>query len=77
VAAKLPLVPDVATTARDVLLAAILLPLLVQWWSTYYPDAEPGGGGWPGINGVVKLSPFGFLDRLTDLVPAAVDAQWG
>ena len=46
VAAKLPLVPDVATTARDVLLAAILLPLLVQWWSTYYPDAEPGGGGW-------------------------------
>ena len=42
VAAKLPQVPDVATTARDVLLAAILLPLLVQWWSTYYPDAEPG-----------------------------------
>lgn len=38
--------PDVATTARDVLLGAIVLPLLVQWWSTYYPDAEPGGGGW-------------------------------
>ena len=46
VVAKLPLVPDLATTARDVLLAAIVLPLVVQWWSTYYPGAEPGGGGW-------------------------------
>jgi len=23
----------------------ILLPLLVQWWSVWYPGAEPGGGG--------------------------------
>lgn len=46
VMAKLPLVPDFATTARDVLLVAIVLPLAVQWWSTYYPGAEPGGGGW-------------------------------
>jgi SSS family solute:Na+ symporter len=46
VVAKLPLVPDFATTSRDVILAAIVLPLVVQWWSTYYPGAEPGGGGW-------------------------------
>lgn len=46
VSAKLPPVPDVATTARDVLLGAIVLQLLVQWWSTYDPDAEPGGGGY-------------------------------
>jgi hypothetical protein len=32
----------------------------------------PGRGRWstrPGVNGVVELSPFEFLDRLTDLVP--------
>jgi PIN domain nuclease of toxin-antitoxin system len=29
------------------------------------------GGKRPGANGVVELSPFEFLDRLADLVPAA------
>ena len=24
----------------------LLVPLLVQWWSTWYPGAEPGGGGY-------------------------------
>ena len=23
----------------------LLIPLAVQWWSSYYPGAEPGGGG--------------------------------
>lgn len=24
----------------------LLVPLLVQWWSTWYPGSEPGGGGY-------------------------------
>ena len=24
----------------------LLMPLLVQWWSSWYPGAEPGGGGY-------------------------------
>lgn len=23
-----------------------LIPLAVQWWSSWYPGAEPGGGGY-------------------------------
>jgi solute:Na+ symporter, SSS family len=26
--------------------AAFVVPLAVQWWSTWYPGAEPGGGGY-------------------------------
>ncbi|MCC5904663.1 MAG: Na+:solute symporter [Balneolaceae bacterium] len=28
------------------LLAILIIPLAVQWWSVYYPGAEPGGGGY-------------------------------
>ena len=24
----------------------IAIPLLVQWWSVWYPGSEPGGGGY-------------------------------
>ena len=24
----------------------LLVPLAVQWWASYYPGAEPGGGGY-------------------------------
>lgn len=24
----------------------LVVPLLIQWWSSYYPGAEPGGGGY-------------------------------
>lgn len=27
-------------------LTLLLVPLLVQWWSAWYPGAEPGGGGY-------------------------------
>lgn len=27
-------------------IAILLIPLLVQWWSVWYPGAEPGGGGY-------------------------------
>lgn len=30
----------------DVLLPVFLIPVFVQWWSIYYPSAEPGGGGY-------------------------------
>ena len=26
--------------------AVLIVPLAVQWWSTWYPGAEPGGGGY-------------------------------
>ena len=41
---KLSLLPDFS----DWKLAAtvIIIPLAVQWWSTWYPGAEPGGGGY-------------------------------
>jgi Na+/proline symporter len=26
--------------------ALLLIPILVQWWSVWYPGAEPGGGGY-------------------------------
>ena len=43
-AGKLSLLPDFSdwTTVS----AVLVIPLAVQWWSTWYPGAEPGGGGY-------------------------------
>ena len=30
----------------EVYVPLLLMPILVQWWSTWYPGAEPGGGGY-------------------------------
>ncbi len=46
VAEKLALFPDFKTTPWDVIAAIFVIPLTVQWWATYYPGAEPGGGGY-------------------------------
>jgi len=46
---KLALVPAFDWSnagARDTLIAVLIVPLSVQWWSTWYPGAEPGGGGY-------------------------------
>jgi SSS family solute:Na+ symporter len=32
--------------AREMLISILLIPLAVQWWSVWYPGAEPGGGGY-------------------------------
>ncbi|QDU57364.1 sodium:solute symporter family protein [Aeoliella mucimassa] len=32
--------------ARESLLMVFIIPLSVQWWSMWYPSAEPGGGGY-------------------------------
>ena len=44
VADKLSLLPDFTDwrTASTV----FIIPIAVQWWSTWYPGAEPGGGGY-------------------------------
>ncbi len=41
---KLALLPDFSNT--DLIMGIFLIPLAVQWWSTWYPGAEPGGGGY-------------------------------
>ena len=44
VADKLALFPDLSNP--DVWVPILLVPLAVQWWASYYPGAEPGGGGY-------------------------------
>ncbi len=44
VADKLNFLPDFNDTKS--LLTLLLIPLAVQWWSVWYPGAEPGGGGY-------------------------------
>ncbi len=41
---KLNMFPDFSDHSQ--LLAIFIIPLAVQWWSVYYPGAEPGGGGY-------------------------------
>jgi Na+/proline symporter len=41
---QLNLLPDFSNT--DLLMGIFIVPLAVQWWSTWYPGAEPGGGGY-------------------------------
>lgn len=46
VGAKMSLVPDTSGASwRSTLMTVMVLPLAVQWWATWYPGAEPGGGG--------------------------------
>ena len=44
VAGKLSILPDFNDTTA--LITLFIIPLAVQWWSTWYPGAEPGGGGY-------------------------------
>lgn len=41
---RLNMLPDF--NDRDALVTLLILPLAVQWWSVWYPGAEPGGGGY-------------------------------
>jgi len=41
---KLELLPDFSDT--EALISILIIPLAVQWWSSWYPGAEPGGGGY-------------------------------
>ena len=49
VAGKLSLFPafDMSTPqSADLLVSVLIIPIAVQWWSVWYPGAEPGGGGY-------------------------------
>lgn len=41
---KLSILPDFSDT--EALIALLIIPLAVQWWSAWYPGGEPGGGGY-------------------------------
>ncbi|MGY0391410.1 sodium:solute symporter family protein [Bizionia sp. KMM 8389] len=41
---KLNILPDFTNT--EALITLLIIPLAVQWWSSWYPGAEPGGGGY-------------------------------
>ncbi len=41
---KMDFLPDFSN--REALMTLLILPLAVQWWSVWYPGAEPGGGGY-------------------------------
>ena len=41
---KLNLLPDFNDSSQ--LIPLFILPIAVQWWSVWYPGAEPGGGGY-------------------------------
>jgi Na+/proline symporter len=48
---KLPVIPTISNFSfndpqTEVLITVLILPLAVQWWSVWYPGAEPGGGGY-------------------------------
>ena len=41
---KIALIPDLSNP--DIWVPILFIPLAVQWWASYYPGAEPGGGGY-------------------------------
>ncbi|WP_420320838.1 sodium:solute symporter family protein [Flagellimonas sp.] len=41
---KLSIIPDWSDTKAVITL--LVIPLAVQWWSSWYPGGEPGGGGY-------------------------------
>jgi SSS family transporter len=41
---KLSILPDFSDP--NIWVPVLLVPLAVQWWASYYPGAEPGGGGY-------------------------------
>ncbi len=44
VVGKLDFLPDFSDTTS--VLTLLIIPIAVQWWSVWYPGAEPGGGGY-------------------------------
>ncbi len=44
VADKINILPDFSDPS--IWVPVLIVPLAVQWWASYYPGAEPGGGGY-------------------------------
>lgn len=41
---KLDFIPKLSN--KELFLSVFLIPIALQWWSVWYPGAEPGGGGY-------------------------------
>ncbi len=47
VAGKMNMLPALSGAGwKSTLMTIFILPIAVQWWATWYPGAEPGGGGY-------------------------------
>ncbi|WP_299045608.1 sodium:solute symporter family protein [uncultured Polaribacter sp.] len=44
VISKMNMLPDFNNT--ETLISLLIIPIALQWWSSWYPGAEPGGGGY-------------------------------
>jgi Na+/proline symporter len=44
VADKISFLPDFSSP--DIYVPILIIPLAIQWWNSWYPGAEPGGGGY-------------------------------
>ena len=44
ISSKLSILPDLSD--KNALITLFIIPLAVQWWSSWYPGAKPGGGGY-------------------------------
>ncbi|MDA0314534.1 MAG: Na+:solute symporter [Bacteroidetes bacterium] len=44
VATKLNFIPDFSNP--NIYVPLFIMPIAIQWWATWYPGAEPGGGGY-------------------------------
>ncbi len=44
IADKLNIFPDFSNLSM--VITVLVIPITVQWWATWYPGAEPGGGGY-------------------------------
>ena len=44
VRSKMDIIPDSSDTKTFITI--LIIPLAVQWWATWYPGGEPGGGGY-------------------------------
>lgn len=41
---KMSILPDFSNT--ELLITIFIIPLAIQWWNSWYPGGEPGGGGY-------------------------------
>ena len=44
VISKMDMLPDFKNT--ETVITLLIIPIALQWWSSWYPGAEPGGGGY-------------------------------
>ncbi len=44
VSSKLSILPDFSN--KKAVITLLIIPLALQWWSSWYPGGEPGGGGY-------------------------------